>query len=200
MGGGTTGGAHEFEKFETSSYTKFKHIQIDPLTAVAPTPSSRGALANEGALLGSKAELGDKMATETQSDEAPFWIVEVEGKEQEVPRDYVCPLTAAEHVDVIFEFPRGKMALLVRRLRPMVTLRGEPSHRLLEIDSSVAPFLVPCHLLRLGKIKLKEATITPPRASARLSGGSGVLSVAPVVRYELKAADKALVLERCRVF
>ena len=140
------------------------------------------------------------MATETQSDEAPFWIVEVVGKEQEVPRDYVCPLTAAEHADVIFEFPRGKMALLVRRLRPMVTLRGEPSRRLLEIDSSVAPFLVPCHLLRLGKIKLKEATITPPRASARLSGGSGVLSVAPVVRYELKAADKALVLERCRVF
>jgi hypothetical protein len=124
MGGGTTGGAHEFEKFETSSYTKFKHIQIDPLTVVAPTPSSRGALANEGALLGSKAELGDKMATETQSDEAPFWIVEVVGKEQEVPRDYVCPLTAAEHVDVIFEFPRGKMALLVRRLRPRPLSEG----------------------------------------------------------------------------
>jgi hypothetical protein len=141
MGGGTTRGAHEFEKFETSSYTKFKHIQIDPLTVVAPTPSSRGALANEGALLGSKAELGDKMATETQSDEAPFWIVEVEGKEQEVPRDYVCPLAAPEHADVIFEFPRGKMALLVRRLRPMVTLRGA-------VSSVVGDRLLRCALPR----------------------------------------------------
>ena len=140
------------------------------------------------------------MATKTQSDEVSFWVIEMVGKEQEMPRDYVCPLTAVEHFGVIFELPSGKMALLVRRLRPMVTLRGEPSRRLLEIDSSVAPFLVPCHLLQLGKIKLKEATITPPRASAQLSGGSGVLSVAPVVRYELKAADKALVLERCRVF
>ena len=37
MGGGTTGGAHEFKKCETSSYTEFKHIQIDPLTVVALT-------------------------------------------------------------------------------------------------------------------------------------------------------------------
>ena len=102
MGGGRTGGAHEFKKFETSSYTKFEHIQIDPLTVVAPAPSPRGALANEGALLCSKAELGDKMATETQSDEAPLWIVEVVGKEQEVPRDYVCPLAAPEHADIMF--------------------------------------------------------------------------------------------------
>ena len=49
--------AHEFAKGEASSFTKFKRIhQVDPLTAVAPTPSSRGALAHEGALLGSKAK------------------------------------------------------------------------------------------------------------------------------------------------
>jgi len=119
-------GVHEFAKFETSPFTKFKRIhQVDPLTAVAPTPSSRGALAHEGALLGSKAELGDKRATETQSDEVPFWIIEVVGKEQAVPLDCVCPLTAVDHVDVIFEFPRGKMVLLARCLRSVVTLREE---------------------------------------------------------------------------
>ena len=74
------------------------------------------------------------------------------------------------------------------------------------VSSVVGDRLLRCALPRavpstsIGKIKLKEDTITPPRASAQLSGGSGVLSVAPVVRYELKAADKALVLERCRVF
>ena len=91
------------------------------------------------------------------------------------------------------------MALLARRLRPVVTLRGEPSLRPLEMDLSITPFLVPCHLLRLGKLKLKESKIAPPRTSARLNA-NGAPALAPVARYHLKAADKALVLERCRVF
>ena len=140
------------------------------------------------------------MATETQSDEVPFWIIEVVGKEQAVPLDHLCPLIAADHFDVIFEFSRGKIALLARGLRPVVTLRGEPSLRLLEIGLSITPFLVPCHLLRLGKLKLKlkESTIAPPRTSAGLNA-SGALALASVSRYDLKAADKALVSERCRV-
>lgn len=146
-----------------------------------------------------KQNIEDKLATETLSDEVPFWIIEVVGKDQAVPLDCVCPLTAADHVDIIFEFPCEKMALLARRLRPVVTLRGEPSLRPLEIDLSITPFLVPCHLLRLGKLKLKESKIAPPRTSARLNA-SGAPALAPVSRYELKAADKALVLGRRRVF
>ena len=140
------------------------------------------------------------MATETQSDEAPFWIVEVVGKEQEVPRDYVCPLTAAEHVDVIFGFSGRENGALGTPVAPYGHSQSGA------VSSDVGDRLLRCALPRavpstsIGKIKLKEATITPPRANARPSSGSGVLSVAPVVRYELKAADKALVLERCRVF
>jgi hypothetical protein len=76
MGGGMSG-AHEFAKCETSSFKKFKRIRVDPFTVVVPILSSRRALAHEGALLGSEAELGGKMATETQSDEVLFWITDV---------------------------------------------------------------------------------------------------------------------------
>jgi len=59
MGGGMSG-AHEFAKCETSSFKKFKRIRVDPFTVVVPILSSRRALAHEGALLGSEAELGGK--------------------------------------------------------------------------------------------------------------------------------------------
>ena len=39
-----------------------------------------------------------------------------------------------------------------------------------------------------------------PRGGLRGARAARVEKVAPVVRYELIAADKALVLERCRVF
>ena len=81
------------------------------------------------------AKCEDTLATKTLSDEVPFWIIEVVRKDRAAPLDCVCPLTAADHVDVIFEFPREKMALLARRLRPVVTLRGEPSLRPLKMAS-----------------------------------------------------------------
>jgi len=199
MGGGLSG-VHDFSQCKTSKYTKVRHIQIDPLSVVHPTPA-RGALAFEGARLGLAAALCDKMAIETQSDETPFWVIEVTGLAQDVPLDYVCPLTTSDHVDVVFEFPRNKKALTVRRLRPVVTRRGESSVRQLQYDPSLPPFLVPCHLLRVGKLKLVEVAVAPARTSARLAPGGGGGPVAPrIVHFELSAADKANVLERCRVF
>ena len=178
-----------------------KQIQITPVSAVDPSPT-RGALAADGAQLGTDAQLSEVMATETQSDEVSFWIIKVVGLAQEVPPDYVCPLTASKDIDVIFEFPRAKKAIMAVRFRPVVSRRGDSSVRQLEEDPSIQPFLVPCHLLRAGKVKLKVVSIAPLRTSARLaqaSAGSGA-DGAPSVRCELSAADKAQVLERCRVF
>ena len=91
---------------------------------------------------------------------------------------------------------------MTERFRPMVSRRGDSSVRQLEVDPSVQPFLVPCHLLRAGKLKLKVVSIVLLRTSARLaqaSAGSGA-DGAQSVRYELSAADKAQVLGCCRVF
>ena len=105
-------------------------------------------------------------------------------------------------IDAIFELPRAKKAIMAVRFRLVVSRRGESSVRQLEEDPSIQPFLVPCHLLRAGKLKLKVVYIVLLRTSARLapaSAGSGA-GGAPSVRYELSAADKAQVLGRCRVF
>ena len=179
-----------------------KQIQITPVSAVDPSPT-RGALAAEGAQLGTDVQLSEVMATETQSDEVSFWIIKVVGLAQEVPPDYVCPLTSSKDIDVIFEFPRAEKATMAVRFRPVVSRRGDSSVRKLEEDPSIQPFLVPCHLLRAGKLKLKAVSIVPPphkrapgRSCRRQSGAGG----APPVSCELSAADKAQVLERRRVF
>ena len=99
-----------FQKFATSKLTKVKQIQITPVSAVDPS-LTRGALAAEDAQLGTDAQLSEVMATETQSDEVSFWITKVVGLAQEVPPDYVYPLTASKDIDVIFEFPRAKKAI-----------------------------------------------------------------------------------------
>ena len=77
---------------------------------------------------------------------------------------------------------------------------GEPLVRQLQCGPSLPPFLVPSHLLRVGKLKFAEVAVAPARTSALLiSGGGG--PVAPrIVHFELSAADKAIVLERRRVF
>lgn len=43
-------------------------------------------------------------------------------------------------------------AIEVQRFRPAVTARGESSTNLLELDVTTGPDLVPCHLLRVGKL------------------------------------------------
>jgi hypothetical protein len=53
----------------------------------------------------------EKMATETQSDETPLWIIEVVGQAQVLPSDFACPLAESSHVNVVFKFPRHKQAL-----------------------------------------------------------------------------------------
>ena len=60
----------------------------------------------------------------------------------------------------------------------------EYSVRQLEEDPSIQPFLVPCHLLRAAKLKLKAVSIASPRTSARLAAATKGSSTggAPPVR------------------
>ena len=83
MGGGL---GFDFTKCATSKFTRVKRIQITPVAAVDPSPT-RGALAAEGAQLGTDAQLSEVMATDTQSDEVSFWVIKVVGLAQEVPPD-----------------------------------------------------------------------------------------------------------------
>lgn len=80
----------------------------------------------------------------------------------------------------------------VQWFQPVVTTRGEVSTILYEVKSKVAPFLVPCHLLRIGKLQLRRIEV--PARHTRSGGGT------PRYQYKLEAADKAIIYERCRVF
>ena len=153
----------------------------------------------QGSQLGAAAAVGDFMAIETESDEAPWWLVKVVKTAQNVPGHYTCPDL---HSDVEFEYPRGKQAVMVKRLRPATTGRGGDSTRLFELDTSLRSFLVPCHLIRVGKIQLIESAVPRVRRSARSassssSGGAGG-SGSGAAQYELKAETKAKIYERCR--
>jgi len=178
-----------------SSYTTCQEIQLQPASTQDPTPSNRGALALEGASLGVEAAVDDFMAVETESDETPWWLVRVVAVAAEVPNGYTCPSLGG---DVSFEYPRNKMAVLVRRLRPATTGRGADSTRHYSLDMTVEPFLVPCHLLRVGKIKLKEQAVALPRRSSRSTATIATTASSSGARFELKAEVKGQIYERCR--
>lgn len=187
MGGGSEG-RHSFTACNRSPYTKCKQIQLEPLSGAAPTPT-RGALASEGAALGASALVGDVLAVETESDETPFWLVEVTQVAQMPPLNYSTP----DILGVQFEFPRLKQVIEVRRFRPATTGRGESSTRQFEYDASVGPFFIPCHLLRVGKIELRRYEM-PAQRETRGSSQAPAL-----IRHELRAEDKAHIYERCRI-
>ena len=158
-----------------------------PTSAAPPTPT-RGALAQAGAHLGQGAAVGDILATETESDETPFYLAQVIRTAHPVPEGYSSPTS----LGVNFEFPRGKNALEVSRFRPATTARGDNSACMFELDDRVKSFLVPCHLLRVGKISLKRVDVVPAR---NLRRGN-----ASITKFELSVADKGRIYELCRIF
>jgi hypothetical protein len=121
MGGGAEG-RHEFSRCQTSSYTKCIEIQLEPASAVSPTPTTRGALAVAAARLGEEAAIGDILATETECDETPFMLVKVTRTQADLSDNYESPLLRID-----FDFPDGIKAIEVRRFYPAVTARGESS-------------------------------------------------------------------------
>ena len=95
---------------------------------------------------------------------------------------------------LLFTVASARLTPQVRRFRPSTTARGECSTSLFELDETTAPFLVPCHLIRVGKLAIKRIDAA---ASRTLRGGRGALA-AP--KYELAPSDKARVYELCRIF
>ena len=151
------------------------------MSAVPPTPTTRGALALVALRLGAEAETGDVLAMETESDDSSFWLVQVTRPVMPVPPGYVQP----HALGIDFNFPSENRAI------PAITARGECSTTMFELDGTTGPFLVPCHLLRVGKIELRRLEAAPVRA---LRGGRG--STVPT-RYELSPSH---VYEQCRIF
>lgn len=186
MGGGAEG-RRNFAACDSSPFTKMSQLQLQPLRRTDPTPS-RGAIAQEGVQIGDAAVVGEFVVFETETEETPFYIGQVTKKAAAPPLNYQVP----GNVGVSLEFPRLKLVLEVKWFQPVVTSRGEVSTILYEDNSKVIPFLVPCHLLRVGKLKLRRIEV--PVKQTR-SGGSG-----PKYQYKLEAADKAIIYERCRVF
>ena len=177
MGGGAEH-RHDFGNCQSSDYTKCTEIQLQPTSAAPPTPT-RGALAQAGAHLGQGAAVGDILATETESDETPFYLVQVIRTAHPVPEGYSSPTS----LGVNFEFPRGKNALEVSRFRPATTARGDNSACMFELDDRVKSFLVPCHLLRVGKISLKRVDVVPARNLRRGNRDS-------ITKFELSVARR----------
>ena len=190
-----SGHFHDTMECSTSTYTTCKEIRLEPLSDVDPTPIGRGALAHEGSRLGALAAVGDFMAVETECDEMPWWLVLVTGKAQTVPNGYTCPNL---HCDVEFEYPRLGQAVMVKRLRPAATGRGADSTRFFEVDTTLLPFLIPCHLIRVGKIKLLQQAASRVRLARACSSSNS--SNAGAVQYELKAEIKSKIYERCRIW
>lgn len=183
---------HDFGECKTTAYTTCQEIRLEPNSTQPPTPSDRGALAQEGATLGTTARVGDFMALETESDETPWWLVRVVKPAASIPTKYKCPNL---HCDVSFDYPRNKKGLVVQRLRPAVTSRGADSTTLFEVDTTLKAFMVPCHLLRVGKIKLIERS-GPRRTQPRR--GRAPATAPTAAQFELKAEIKAQIYERCR--
>ena len=193
---GAGGGLHSFKDCKTSVYTTCKQIQLEPVSTVAPSPV-RGMLAQAGQALSEVAKVGDIMAVETQSSETQFWLIQVTQEACCVPTNYNCPLR--ESGDAIFDFAaRNAHAIEARRLRPITTARGANSTRVFEIDEKLPPFLVPGHLVRMGKVVVAQSQAPPPR---RGRSAAAVVQV-PVGKglYEISAATKARILELCRCF
>lgn len=152
----------------------------------------RGGLAEIGNRLTLRAAVGDFMAVETQSDETAFWLVQVSAAAQDVPPDY----RNGKVKEAIFEFKRNSKAVKVLRLKPCATPRGGNSMTVLELDSSLGEFFVPGHLVRVGKLPLKQLAASPARAPGR----SGRQAPSPPPRFEISTTNKARVLELCRIF
>ena len=166
------------------------------MSTVAPSPV-RGMLAQAGQALSEVAKVGDIMAVETQSSETQFWLIQVTQEACCVPTNYNYPLR--ESGDAIFDFAaRNAHAIEARRLRPITTARGANSTRVFEIDEKLPPFLVPGHLVRMGKVVVAQSQAPPPR---RGRSAAAVVQV-PVGKglYEISAATKARILELCRCF
>jgi hypothetical protein len=125
-----------------------QEFQINPMSAVPPTPTTRGVLALVALRLGAEAETGDVLAMETESDETLFWLVQGTRPTMPVPHGYSSPLA----LGIDLAFPSENCAIELRRFRPAMTARGECSTTLFEFDVTTGPFLVPCHLLRVGKL------------------------------------------------
>ena len=85
----------------------------------------------------------------------------------------------------------------MRRLRPATTGRGADSTRYYCIDMTIEPFLVPCHLLRVGKIKLKEQAAARRSVRSVRSAAVNATTVSPS-HFDLKAEIKKQIYERCR--
>ena len=125
---------------------------------------------------------------ETEEEDDPFFVGQVTKKAAAPPVGYVVP----DDVGFGFEFPRLKLALEVQLLRSAKTSRGESSACMYEVDFKAKPFLVPCHLLRVGKLRLQRVEVPSKRTR---SGGAG-----PLFQFKLEASDRAIIYERCRIF
>jgi hypothetical protein len=185
MGGGD--GRRNFAQCNSSPFTKMVQLQLEPLSRSEPTPT-RGAIAQEGFQIGEAASVNDFVVFETETEDIPFIIGQVTKKAAVPPTGYKVPID----LGLDFDFPRLKLALEVQRLRPVKTARGESSTCLYEVDSITTPFLVPCHLLRIGELRLQRSEVPTRRTR---SGGSG-----PTYQYKLEASAKATIYERCRIF
>jgi len=83
-------------------------IQLEPRSVVDPSPM-RGGLAEIRNRLTLRAAVGDFMAVETQSDETPFWLVQVSAAAQDAPPDY----RNGKVKEAVFEFKRNSKAVKV---------------------------------------------------------------------------------------
>ena len=165
----------DYKSCTTSHKTKCTEIVLEPKSDDRTPAPKAGDLATIGHRIGEGAVEGELIAMETESDETVFWIVQATRSytgtpPAAAPRNYKCPNLGS---DVEFDYGRHNSSnqpkcVEVERLKPVTTLRGESSVRLLEVDKGVKPFLVPTHLLRQGKLnsKLKQVA-TSGRATRR---------------------------------
>ena len=100
-------------------------------------------------MIGRNALVDEIIATETESDQTPFWLIKATKTKAEVPVGYKCP--CFPECDVSFDYPQNDEALEARRLKPIATGRGEASTTRYVVDLTVPPFLVPCLFFELGR-------------------------------------------------
>ena len=186
MGGGADG-VRKYSECNSSPFTKLRQLQLEPLSRTDPTPT-RGAIALDGAQIGFDALVSEYVVFETEEEDDPFFVGQVTKKAAAPPVGYVVP----DDLGFGFEFPRLKLALEVQLLRSAKTSRGESSACMYEVDFKAKPFLVPCHLLRVGKLRLQRVEVPSKRTR---SGGAG-----PLFQFKLEASDRAIIYERCRIF
>ena len=183
--------AANYTACQTSPYTTCEEVQLTPLSTVAPTPTA-GGLAEAGRLLASTAAEGDFLVGETESDETPWWLLKVTSPQAAIPADYSCPDL---HCDISFEnygdTRNHRKAVKVQRFRPEVTGRGQDSSFYFNLDTTIAPFFFPSHLLR-SKVEPEMST-----RSVRAESGRGFVEVE---RAKITAEMKKEVNGKCRIY